>query len=134
MVTLKTDTDLEDLARSMQKLLNAGLVSHEVNWKIAQIAFREQPFENLRLYGNTLNSENWKNAWEDAHACLKNATDMFQWHGLYSAAYAALKASEGDNLAYVVGFTINVANAHNNLLQVESDIMEILRKAVTNPE
>ncbi len=75
-------------------------------WKIARIAFREQPERNaaLRVYGETLGADNWREARDAAYAAAAyaaaDAADAAAYAAAAYAAYAYAAADAADAAAY----------------------------------
>ena len=78
-------------------------------WRVARIAFREQPERNaaLRVYGETLGADNWR----EARAAAAAAADAAAYAAYAAAAYAAYAAAYADAYAdaYAAAYAADAA-------------------------
>jgi hypothetical protein len=80
-------------------------IAGDLAWRIARIAFREQPERNahLRIYAETLGPDNWQEARSAANAAA---------HAAHAAAHAAHAAYDAANAAaYAANAAADAANA-----------------------
>jgi hypothetical protein len=110
-----------DIPRAYQALVRAGqLPDVGLIWRIAGIAFREQPENNahLRRWADTLGPDNWRQAKAEAEAAADGADRVSTTaaptaagHAAHAAVYAAYAADAADAISSATTYAAAISAA-----------------------